>query len=69
MTLKEVARYLSVHPNTIYRLAKQGKIPAFKVGSDWRFNTQVEADTKRRTLRSHVNDCPGPQLLQMDCDA
>lgn len=40
MTLEEVAAFLQVHPSTIYRLLKQGKIPAFKIGSDWRFNQE-----------------------------
>ena len=40
MTLEEVANYLRVHPSTIYRLVKRGKLPAFKVGSDWRFNVE-----------------------------
>jgi excisionase family DNA binding protein len=38
MTVGETAEYLRVHPSTIYRLLQQGKIPAFKVGSDWRFS-------------------------------
>lgn len=37
MSVKEVADYLQVHPSTIYRLLKRGTIPAFRVGSDWRF--------------------------------
>ena len=40
LTLREVARYLRVHSNTIYRLAQRGDLPAFKVGSDWRFNRE-----------------------------
>ena len=37
MTVKEVAKYLDVHPMTIYKLAKKREIPAFKVGGQWRF--------------------------------
>jgi len=37
LTVQEIADYLRVHPSTIYRLLKKGEIPAFKVGSDWRF--------------------------------
>ena len=37
MTVKECADYLQVHPSTVYRLLKRGTIPAFRVGSDWRF--------------------------------
>jgi excisionase family DNA binding protein len=40
MRLAEVAEYLRVHPSTIYRLLKKHQIPAFKVGSDWRFNLE-----------------------------
>jgi excisionase family DNA binding protein len=40
MTLEEVAEYLRVHPSTIYRLLKKKQLPAFKVGSDWRFNLE-----------------------------
>jgi excisionase family DNA binding protein len=40
LTLDEVANYLRVHPSTVYRLLKKKRIPAFKVGSDWRFNLE-----------------------------
>ncbi len=40
MTVKEVSDYLKVHPSTIYRQLKKGRLPAFKVGSDWRFNIE-----------------------------
>ncbi len=39
MTLEEVAQYLRVTKKTIYRLLKQGKIPASKVNQQWRFNS------------------------------
>ena len=38
LTVGEVADFLQVHSSTIYRLLKNRRIPAFKVGSDWRFN-------------------------------
>ena len=40
MTLGEVAEFLRVHPSTIYRLLRLGHIPAFKLGSDWRFRRE-----------------------------
>ena len=33
----EVSKYLGVTERTIYMWAQQGKLPAFKVGSVWRF--------------------------------
>ena len=38
LTAGEVANYLRVSLSTIYRLLKSGDLPAFKIGSDWRFN-------------------------------
>ena len=38
MTVAEIADYLNVGRRTIYRLARKGKIPAFKIGTDWRFD-------------------------------
>jgi excisionase family DNA binding protein len=38
MTAKEVADYLKLHPLTVHRYAREGKIPAFKIGTDWRFH-------------------------------
>jgi excisionase family DNA binding protein len=40
LTVKELSVYLKVHPSTIYRQLKRGRLPAFKVGSDWRFNVE-----------------------------
>jgi excisionase family DNA binding protein len=40
LTLEELASYLRVHRSTVYRMLKKGQIPAFKVGSDWRFNLE-----------------------------
>jgi len=37
MTLQEVAQFLRCHESTIYRLTKRGQIPAFRLGSEWRF--------------------------------
>ena len=41
--LDELAAYLKVGKRTLYRLAAQGEIPAFKVGGTWRFR-QSEID-------------------------
>lgn len=37
LTLDEVAAYLKAGKKTVYRLAQQGEIPAFKLGGTWRF--------------------------------
>lgn len=37
MTIEEVAAYLRLSKDTVYRMAQAGKIPASKVGTQWRF--------------------------------
>jgi excisionase family DNA binding protein len=37
LTALELASYLRIHPTTVYKLAKRGELPAFKVAGDWRF--------------------------------
>ena len=40
LTVKEVGEALRVHPSTLYRLVREGRIPAFRVGSEWRFRKE-----------------------------
>jgi excisionase family DNA binding protein len=41
LTAKQVSQILHLHPSTIYKLTRQGKIPGFRIGSDWRFRADV----------------------------
>ena len=41
LTTDQVARYLKVDKITVYRLVTQRKMPAFKVGSQWRFKKKM----------------------------
>ncbi len=41
MTSVDAAEYLKMHVKTVCRLAKERKIPAKKVGSEWRFLKSV----------------------------
>ena len=52
MTVREVSAYLHVHPTTIYRLLKHNQIPAFHVGSDWRFNIETIDHWRREQKKS-----------------
>jgi len=51
MTLEEVARYLKVSRDSIYRLAQKGEIPASKIGNLWRFKRE-EIDEWMRHRRN-----------------
>ena len=57
LTVKEICDLLQVHQSTVYKLVRQGKIPSFRVGSDWRFHRDVivrwmvEKSTAARQVR------------------
>lgn len=41
LTLEEVAHYLRLKPQTIYKWAQERRIPAVKLGKEWRFRRSV----------------------------
>lgn len=38
LTTKELSIYLKLNEKTVLRLAQSGKIPGYKIGSQWRFS-------------------------------
>lgn len=51
LTIAEVAKYLKLHELTVRRLAREGELPAFKVGRQWRI--------KRNLLENWIADRSG----------
>jgi len=41
LTLEEVAHYLRLRPQTIYKWAQEKRIPAVKLGKEWRFRRSI----------------------------
>ena len=41
MTVEQVAVYLHLAPSTVYKLAREERIPARKVGGRWRFSRRA----------------------------
>lgn len=41
MTLEEVAAYLKLKPQTIYTWVQEKRIPAAKLGKEWRFRKSI----------------------------
>ena len=37
LTIEELAIYLKIPKSTLYKLAREGKIPSHKIGRRWRF--------------------------------
>lgn len=66
MTTKDVADYLSIHPLTVHKYARNGAIPAFKIGTDWRFQKKsidkwiqqkVEYNSTKKDRRRTLQTC------------
>jgi len=61
LTPNEVSKILKLHPFTVTRLAREGKIPAFKVGGVWRIDRAkferwiVQQAPKRGKIRQTAN--------------
>lgn len=54
LTAKQVADYLHIHPLTVHRYAREGKIPAFKIGTDWRFHKKyIEKWIRQKTASNY----------------
>lgn len=49
----EVAKLLRVHPRTVKRLASEGILPGFRVGSQWRFRREAINEYIRRQEQQH----------------
>jgi excisionase family DNA binding protein len=56
LTISEIAEYLRVSKETIYKLAQQSKIPASKLGNQWRFRRDL-VDEWLRTQTSNMGNC------------
>ena len=54
LTLEQIAEYLQMSTSSIYKMAQKGKIPAYKVGRQWRFKKEEidEWIRKQKSLRT-----------------
>jgi len=39
LSVQEIAQYLGISKETVYRWLDKGKIPAHKIGKQWKFKT------------------------------
>ena len=82
LTTDEVLEYLQVNLRTVYRLIKAGKIPAVRVGRQWRFRKtdidawlEMERSRSVRPVRSSPTPAPAakpegrPRVLVVDDEA
>ena len=54
MTLQEVAQYLGLHVMTVYKLTREGRVPAAKIGGQWRFKRDVLDEWLETQMHRHA---------------
>ena len=56
LNVTDLSQYLRVHRSTIYRLLKNRELPAFRVGSDWRFNIELIDEWRMSRTVAHTEE-------------
>lgn len=58
LTSEQAAAYLKIHPKTLQRMARQGRIPAYRIGDLWRFRaSELEAWLASTMICSNRHSC------------
>lgn len=57
LTVQEVATHLAVSPRTVYRLMREYRLPAYRIGGQWRFKLEaIEAWMREEHVQSSRSD-------------
>jgi len=60
LTVQDVATHLAVSPRTVYRLMRDYRLPAYRVGGQWRFKLEAietwMSEEHGQASRSHFNE-------------
>jgi excisionase family DNA binding protein len=62
MDIRQASEYLGISPDTLYKYASDGFIPAFKLGNRWRFRRSRLEEWMDR--QSGILEMPAPKLVQ-----
>jgi excisionase family DNA binding protein len=57
LNTEEAAALLQIHPKTLQRMARQGVVPAFRIGDLWRFRASSLDQWLRSGLCSKSHSC------------
>jgi excisionase family DNA binding protein len=57
LNTEQAAALLHIHPKTLQKLARQGIIPAFRIGDLWRFRASALDEWLRSRVSSKSHSC------------
>ena len=55
MTISEVAQYLRLSESKVYELARNGTIPALRIGKSWRFQRDLLKQWVRKSAEANLS--------------
>jgi excisionase family DNA binding protein len=61
MTVEQVAKYLQMDEQTVYRLTRRGAIPSAKIGHQWRYNKEILDKWFVDQITEHQNEQAAPK--------
>lgn len=61
LTIQEVSAILKVHSNTVYKMCRQGVLPAVKIGKEWR----IDRDKLHDFMEKGVQATPPPKPVEL----
>ena len=63
MNIRQASQYLGISPDTLYKYLSEGRLPAFKLGSRWRFKKTtldrwMEMQSEKSAGKGHRGELP-----------
>ena len=57
LNTEEAAALLQIHPKTLQKMAREGTVPAFRIGDLWRFRASALDEWLRSGVSSNRHSC------------
>ena len=57
LNTEEAAALLQIHPKTLQKMAREGSVPAFRIGDLWRFRASALDEWFRSGVSSKRHSC------------
>ena len=54
LTISDLSKYLKTHRTTLYRMLREGRLPGFRIGSDWRFSLEAIEKWLRDQVKTDI---------------
>jgi len=56
LTTESLAKYLHMNPQVVAKMARQGKIPGYKLGKKWLFKKSIIDEWLEKKIKGEMNE-------------